>query len=275
MFRIGEFSRLVRVSPRMLRHYEKCGMIVPAEIDPFTGYRGYSAGQIPLLNKIVSLRDVGFSIDEITEILPRYDDAAYLDRMLQRRAEAVKHVITTEREKLDQIAELSNKMRKERNTMLYDVELKSLPGAKVLSLRGVIPAYNQEGLLWEKLSGFVMENGIECVAGGYSIYYDEEYKEADVDVEIALPVKTLGESKGEFVFRELEAVPTAATVRFSGPYDGGYDAASEKLAGWMEASGYGFAGNMRGQVIVGYDKTQDPTQFLTELQVPVAKKDQY
>lgn len=273
MFRIGEFSRLVRVSPRMLRHYEKCGMIVPAEIDPFTGYRGYSAGQIPLLSKIVSLRDVGFSIDEITEILPRYDDAAYLDRMLQRRAEAVKHAMAAEQEKLDKIAEMSNKMRKERNTMLYDVELKSLPSVKVLSLRGVIPAYNQEGLLWEKLSGFVMENGIECVAGGYSIYYDEEYKEADVDVEIALPVKNLGESKGEFVFRELEAVPMAATVRFSGPYDGGYDAASEKLAEWMESSGYGFAGNMRGQVIVGYDKTQDPSQFLTELQVPVVKRD--
>ena len=51
MFKIGEFSQLVRVSPRMLRHYEKCGLLYPAEIDPYTGYRQYSAGQIPLLSR--------------------------------------------------------------------------------------------------------------------------------------------------------------------------------------------------------------------------------
>ena len=65
MFKIGEFSKLVRVSPRMLRHYEKCGILYPAEIDKFTGYRGYSAGQIPLVQRIITLRDMGFSIEEI------------------------------------------------------------------------------------------------------------------------------------------------------------------------------------------------------------------
>ena len=63
MFKIGAFSQLVRVSPRMLRHYEKCGLLCPAEIDPFTGYRLYSAGQIPLLGKITALREVGSRID--------------------------------------------------------------------------------------------------------------------------------------------------------------------------------------------------------------------
>ena len=60
LFKIGEFSKLVRVSPRMLRHYEKCGLLNPAEIDRFTGYRQYSAAQIPLLTNIVTLRDLGF-----------------------------------------------------------------------------------------------------------------------------------------------------------------------------------------------------------------------
>jgi len=79
LFKIGDFSKLVRVSPRMLRHYEKCGLLYPAEIDRFTGYRQYSAAQIPLLTNIVTLRDMGFSIDEIGDILPRFDDYAYMD----------------------------------------------------------------------------------------------------------------------------------------------------------------------------------------------------
>jgi DNA-binding transcriptional MerR regulator len=57
----------------MLRHYEKCGLLYPTEIDKFTGYRYYSAGQIPLLTNIVTLRDMGFSIDEIGDILPHFD----------------------------------------------------------------------------------------------------------------------------------------------------------------------------------------------------------
>jgi len=68
MFQIGIFSKLVRVSARMLRHYEKCGLLYPAEINRINGYRFYSMKQIPLLNKIVKLRDMGFSIDEIGNI---------------------------------------------------------------------------------------------------------------------------------------------------------------------------------------------------------------
>lgn len=61
MFRIGEFSKFVRVSARILRHYNKCGLFQPAEIDKMTGYRFYSAKQIPMLNQIIALRDNGFT----------------------------------------------------------------------------------------------------------------------------------------------------------------------------------------------------------------------
>ena len=154
MFKIGEFSRLVRVSPRMLRHYEKCGLFYPAEIDKFTGYRQYSAGQIPLLVKIVTLRDMGFSIDEIGDILPNFDDPAYMDRVLRVKTAAVKSVIEAEQEKLEMLIQMSGTVRKERKIMVFEVELQKLPPVKVLSLRGIIPHYREEGLLWEKLGRY-------------------------------------------------------------------------------------------------------------------------
>ena len=271
MFKIGEFSRLVRVSPRMLRYYEKCGLFHPARIDSFTGYRYYSAGQIPLLADIVRLRDTGFSVEEIGEILPKLDDPAFMSRTLRVKSAEVRSTLETEQAKLNRLGELSDTVRKELNIMLYDVEIKSLQAIKVLSLRATIPTYRDEGTLWERLGKYVGENRIEVIGGGYSIYYDEEYRESDVDVEIAVEVGALGDDEGDFTYRELDGVAQAATLRFSGPFDGGYDAASEKLANWMEVNGYAFAGPLRGHVISGPEHDSDADNWPTELQVPVQK----
>ncbi len=272
MFKIGEFSQLVRVSPRMLRYYEKCGLLRPAEIDLFTGYRQYAAGQIPLLGKITALREMGFSIDEVGDILPHLADDAYMEHVLRAKMDEVKQAIDLEQAKLLRLAQMSDALQKERTIMLYDVELKKLPAVKVLALRGTIPHYRDEGMLWERLGKFIAENDIACHSDGYSVYYDEEYKEENPEVEIAIPVDAFGRDADGFAFKELPEIELAATLRFSGPFDGGYDAASEKLANWMEDNGYEFAGHLRGHVLTSPDEQADPEKWLTELQAPVVKK---
>ncbi len=255
----------------MLRHYEKCGLLSPAMTDPETGYRQYSADQIPLAGRITALRDLGFFIDRIGEILPRFEDKAYLDQVLRERASQIRLDIEAGHDRLKRLMMMSGELRKERDIMLYEVELKKLDAVKAISLRGILPHYNQESILWEKLAMYVVENGIACHSDGYSIYHDEAYMEENPDVEIAIPVDELGESRGEYVFKEYPAIELAATLRFSGPFDGGYDAAGEKLARWLEKNGYAFAGNLRGHVIVSPDEQPNPEQWLTELQVPVRK----
>src|SRR5215218_3665649 len=69
MFRIGEFSRIARVTIDTLRHYDALGLLKPANVDPFTGYRYYSARQLMSLNRILALKEVGFSLEEIARIL--------------------------------------------------------------------------------------------------------------------------------------------------------------------------------------------------------------
>jgi DNA-binding transcriptional MerR regulator len=271
VFKIGEFSQLVRVSPRMLRHYEKCGLLYPAEIDPYTGYRQYSAGQISLLSRITALRDTGFSIEQIGDILSHWEDAVYRNHAFSKQSSALRRNIEADKGRLHKLMQMSGELRKEKTIMLFEVELKPLDAIKVLSLRGRIPQYNQEGLLWEKLGRFIGEHGIACHSDGYSTFYDEEYQDANPDVEIAIPVDELGKSQGEFVFQEYPAVPLAATLRFSGAFDGGYDAAGEQLAQWIEQNGYAFAGHLRGHVIVSPDEQPNPEQWLTELQAPVRK----
>ena len=90
-------------------------------------------------------------------------------------------------------------------------------------------------------------------------------------MEIAIPVDTAGISDGEFIFKEYEEIPLAAAIRFTGPFDGGYDAAIEKLAKWMEDHDYSFAGHLRGHTIVAPDDEPNPEKWEAELQVPVVK----
>jgi effector-binding domain-containing protein len=268
MFKIGEFSKLVRVSPRMLRYYEQNGLLMPAEVDRFTGYRMYTVEQMPLLSRITQLRDMGFGVDEIKALLPNYTDRAVMREAVSRKQTEIQGAIAAEHIKLKKIAAISGRLMEV--NMIYDIELKSFPAEKVLSLREIVPTPEREPELWEKLAAYVKERKIDAAEVGYSIYHDEDYKETDVDIEIAVTVSKFGTSEGNYKFTELPAIPSAATVRFSGSYEG-YNEAIEKLVAWVESNGYTMSGQVRGLAIKSYANCENETDFLTELQVPVAK----
>ncbi len=272
MFRIGEFSSLVHVSARMLRYYEKCGLLSPEEIDNFTGYRLYSAKQISLVSRIVMLRDMGFNVEEIRAALVHFEsnNTREIEQLLYNKSLEIQKSIDAEHDKLNMIADVIGEFKKERVNMVFDVELKELPAVKVLSFRKIVSAYDKEGELWGELMGFVYQNKIACGEGGYSIYHDGDKKDDDVDIEIAMPVLELGISQGDYIFKELEAIPQAATVRFSGSYYG-YSAAMEKVATWMETNSYGFAGLVRGLAVVSMTEAKSEDDLLTEIQIPVRK----
>ena len=93
MFRIGEFSRFSRVSVKMLRHYDELGLLSPARVDPVSGYRYYSAGQLPRLNRLLALKDLGFRLEQIKVLLAEDLSLEEIRGMLKlRRAELEQQV---------------------------------------------------------------------------------------------------------------------------------------------------------------------------------------
>jgi len=271
IFRIGVFSKLVRVSPRMLRYYEKCGLLVPAVVDRFTGYRSYTAGQILPLQRIAALRDAGFSIEEIAELLPAYGDRARMKEAAAKKAEEITRAIAAETARLEKLKTLTEHWKGANKQMVYEVEVKSLPEVKVLTLQEVIEDYSKEEALWEKLFAFVAEKRVAVSdQGAYSEYPDDEYKEKDVTVKISLPVSEFGQGEGNFVYGRLSAIPTAATIRFSGGYEG-HGEAMQKLFNWLETNGYDIIGGLRGMALHDLITTHNPADFLVELQIPVAR----
>ncbi|MEX1376745.1 MAG: MerR family transcriptional regulator [Eubacteriales bacterium] len=266
MFRIGDFSKLSRVSVRMLRYYDENDILKPDSVDDVTGYRYYSANQIYKINTIVLLRDYGFGVLDIGKFLSA--SVGIREQMLKDRKQEIEKSLAEEKSKLDKISSAIQNLYKENINMEYKVDIKSIPSMKAISLRDAIPTYSHEGMLWERLGTYVGENKIAVTEKCYATYYDTEYKDKDVDVEVLMEVKELGKGDGEFVFKETESVEKAAFILVPGEYEN-ISKAFEYLGRWLEETGSEISGRMRQVPIKGPWNEENPENYLTEIQCPI------
>jgi DNA-binding transcriptional MerR regulator len=103
MFSIGDFARLGRVSPRMLRHYDAIGLLRPAAVDPATGYRFYRASQLGQLNRILVLKDLGVTLEQLRAILDGHVNVDQLEGMLRLRQAQLRAQIAADTDRLASI----------------------------------------------------------------------------------------------------------------------------------------------------------------------------
>ncbi len=268
MFKIGEFSKLTQVSIRMLRYYDETGLLKPAQTDKFSGYRLYSTEQIPALNKIIFLRDLGFNVAEIAAALNHWNNAFITARLESKRQE-IQNIIHTEQNKLTKIDVAIKDIEGDKISVHYNVVTKNIPGCQVLSLRKIIPDYYAEGLLWKEMSVFAQDNGISVSSNTFSIYHDTEYKENDVDVELCAPVSAIGKDRGGFVYRHTEPVPIMACTMVYGAFQN-IAGAYLSFANWLqEHNQYRMTGQSRQIVHRGPWNEENPEKFLTEIQIPL------
>ncbi len=271
MFQIGEFSKLTQITIRMLRYYDEVGLLKPAQIDPWTGYRMYCVEQIPIINKIIYLRDSGFQVSEIAEALCLKDDSAIIKQLEIKHGE-IEQIIRAEQEKLKKIDMAKNEILNRKSEMHYNISVKSIPSYPVLSLRRIIPNYYAEGGLWQELSAFVAEYQIPISKNTFSIYYDSDYREENVDIELCAYVKKLGKDIGDFTFRNVESVPMMACTMVYGAFSniaGAYRAFAE----WLQKNNqYEISGPTRQIVHRGPWNESNPERYLIELQIPIEIK---
>ncbi|ADG78872.1 Transcriptional regulator, MerR family OS=Tsukamurella paurometabola (strain ATCC 8368 / DSM/ CCUG 35730 / CIP 100753 / JCM 10117 / KCTC 9821 / NBRC 16120/ NCIMB 702349 / NCTC 13040) OX=521096 GN=Tpau_2263 PE=4 SV=1 [Tsukamurella paurometabola] len=185
---IGRFSSMSRISVRMLRHYDAHGVLVPADVDPITGYRRYTPAQLADAAAIRRLRDVGFGVSAIGAMLalrgtPGYDAALAAHRVVLALAadEAIGRLRL-----LDQL--LTEKDTAMDSTTTETVAVETVPARTVASLRGTVADYAAEGTLWERLFPALQEQGIVPGALGGCIEHDDEFREHDVDESVFVDV---------------------------------------------------------------------------------------
>lgn len=162
MLKIGDFSKLSRISIRMLRHYNDIGLIIPEDIDEFTGYRYYSEAQLPLANRINALKDMGFNLNTIEKILKEYGDNEALEKYLLIKYEELNEKSEDINRQLTLLKSTIKRLRKDEDVMKYNVTLKEMPKREVASLREIIPSYEMEGILWEEIRKKWMHKMFNC-----------------------------------------------------------------------------------------------------------------
>lgn len=271
MLKIGDFSKLSRITIRMLRHYNDIGLLVPKSVDNFTGYRYYAEDQLALANRITALKEMGFALTVIKEILENYDDGKTLVDFLSIKQAEVRAQSDEIKKRMTLLDTTIKRLREDVSVMEYNVILKELEERNVMSVRKVISSYNQEGMLWGILMQETAHMNIKDAENCYAsaIFHDTEYKEADVDVEVQKTIKGNYENTENVVFKKEPAVLVASAT-----YKGSYEQigmVNQAVANWVTDNGYQFAGQMFNIYHVSPHETQNPDEYVTEICYPVKK----
>jgi DNA-binding transcriptional MerR regulator/effector-binding domain-containing protein len=280
MFKIGDFSRLAQVSVRMLRHYDKLGLLEPSYTDRFTGYRYYTIDQLPRLNRIVALNDLGLTLAQISDLLGKDDKlpAEQLRGMLALRRAELARELEEKRWQLASVEARLQQIETENDPEPYEIVVKSLESVPVASLRHMAPSVYEVGYFCETLYGQLYQRlGRLGVAWGdpeMSLYHNEEYTERDIDMEVAVPVApeiiAAPPHEDHLCFRTIEGSALAAALIFEGPFEG-VIAPIQALLRWIGLHDHASVGALRELHLSGpaHDDTCDALRII-ELQVPIA-----
>ena len=276
MFTVGEFARLAQVSRRLLRYYDEIGLLKPMQTDRFTDYRYYSAEQLPQLNRILALKDLGLSLDQIQRMLSDKVSTEEMQGMyLMRKAESEQRLL----EESQRIRNIESRLQFLRNAEAdkpLDVVIKQLPAQPVLSVRTVIESFEVGLGIYGQI---IAALPVKSVYGlFFIIWHSGGPYERDSDVEIGRMITAdthapVALHNGlQLTFRELPAVATMATFVVKGSNENahiGYSA----IGTWAEVNGYRFADVPR-EILLQQPQRADMSDSITELQYPVEAIDQ-
>ena len=270
MFTIGDFAHHGRVSVRMLRHYDAIGLLVPEHVDPATGYRHYGAAQLARLNRIVALKDLGFTLAQVATVLDEDLDAAELRGMLRLRRSELQQRIAEDRARLTQVETRLRIIESEGTMSTPDVVVKSLPAVRVAELTATADGYQSSSIgpvvspLFGELDSRLQQAGVAIAGTAISEY--EDTPDGSVFIHAGVAVGAEPSPQFDFAIRDLPAVDRAATVVHRGSMDT-VDVAWQALGRWIDDNGYRTAGSAREETI---EYTEDPAGWVTELQWPIA-----
>jgi DNA-binding transcriptional MerR regulator len=279
MFTIGDFAGLGRVSVRMLRHYDAIGLLRPAHVDPHSGYRYYAAAQLRVLNRVIALKDLGFTLQQVKSMLEDKVEPGELRGMLRLRRADLAAQVERDTMRLAQVDARLRLIETEGHMNTGDVILKHLPALRVVELSATAASYDDPTSITENLSPLyprLMElmdqHGISMTGAPIAYYRPAPTGPGDetITVHAAFPVAadtTAGED-ASFDVVDLPPIEQAATALHEGPMSEAFRT-GQKIANWIDDNGYRSAAPGFAREIYLDCPPGDFDKWVTEMQVPV------
>lgn len=269
MFTIGEFAAIGRVSVRMLRHYDGIGLLVPARVDERSGYRHYGADQLRRLNRLLALKDLGFSLDQVRQVLDDEVDAAQLRGMLRLRRAELAERIATDRDRLARVEARLRIIEEEGVMNPVEVTVTPVPATRIAALTGTADSVDSEEIgpvvqgLFQRLGEFLGRGAI--VPAGPPVVAYSPGPDGGLRCRVGFTVAGTAVPAGvELV--ELPALERAATLVHHGAMSE-IGASYQRLGVWIEENGYRTDGTAREVYLVSHPAPQHDWE--TELQMPL------
>ncbi|WP_328327874.1 MULTISPECIES: MerR family transcriptional regulator [unclassified Streptomyces] len=272
MFTIGEFARHGRVSVRMLRHYDATGLLRPTHVAPASGYRYYTAAQLARLNRIIALKDLGFILQQVQDIVDEKVSVEELRGMLRLRRAELEATMAAARARLVQVEARLRAIESEGHMPTNDVVIKTVPAVRVAELTATAASFEPEhispviGPLYDELLRCLGEAGITPTGPGVAYYEDAPEGKGRIRVHAAVQVSAPLQ-EGIFRILDLPSLAQAATIVHRGSMDTVLPTA-QLLARWTDTNGYRSDGYPRE---VSLECPEDVDDWVTELQAPVTR----
>ena len=266
--KIGEFSKLMQVTVKTLRHYEQLELLKPADVDQWTGYRYYSIEQMQRLSSIRELKNLGFSLEEIRLL---YDEEYHEPSLSQLKTKIADCNIQIRNllKRRQQLIDMANSKKNIKTMEKFSIQ--SLPAIIVASHRRIIKQYSDLGKLCVNVIGPEMHRlGCKCSSAGYcfTIEHNKEYTPTDIDIEYCEQVEELGNDSEIIKFKQLKEVPKALCMKHYGPYDRFYESYTEAFR-YLDEHGYRIADHPRTVYVDGAWNQEDPEKWLSMIQIPI------
>jgi DNA-binding transcriptional MerR regulator len=274
MFSIGEFARLGTVSVRTLRHYDEIGLLPPAKVDPATGYRGYSAEQLRLLNRIVALKELGLSLAQARQLVDGITLEELQGMLMLRRAQ-LEQELEAHRNQLLGVEARLRYIEREGAMPADDIVVKKVPAMGVVAIaapapafgpENIVPVVNQSAAQFDRLG----ISDLVKKAGPYVLFYEHD-NYTDVTVYLALPVaEQPAELPSPAQYLVLPEIEAAVAVR-NGLAANIFPMVYHDLARWAEDHGYEVHGPGREIWVNEVDDIADVDQQVFEIQLPFTR----
>ena len=273
MFKIGDFSRLSLVSVKALRYYDELGLLKPARVDESSGYRYYSASQLTRLNRILALKDMGLSLEQIALLLDKGLTPDQIRGMLRLKQVELRQQLAEGQAQLARIEAWLQAFDQEATMPDYAVVLKKVAPVWVAQVRALAPSMEQLGptldRAFDQAMGYITQQGATCVGPGTTLYYDTEMRDSDINVGACMPFEGALKDGEQVKVSELPGFETVASVIHHGPFST-LSHAYNAIFQWIETNSYQVSGPSR-ELNLEYERGGDQSKFVTEIQFPVEK----
>ncbi len=276
MFRIGEFSRIAQVSGRLLRYYDEIGLLSPEYTDPQTGYRYYSAHQLPRLNRILVLKELGLSLEQVARLVEQDTSVDEIRGMLTLRKAQIERSVQEEMARFRDIEARLKQLDVHGQTQAPDVILKSVPAQAYLAVREVLPGIDAIQRLVENIAAVVPAAiGKHSVSNVAIVIYSPMFEPEAFDAEVGYllagktpnPVR-LSEER-TLTVRDLPSVEAMATLVHVGSVTDRHSSYGV-LGAWLEANQYHIVGPGR-EIMMQLPGRGQSDEAVIEIQLPVTK----